>query len=94
METLKTITFLENNNKTFNKTNFNSNKVQISQKIKNQNNINIEKYILKYFVYGFQNILLKYNKDFLTNTGIDEIKIISEYWVKLDINKNNSCFSF
>ena len=76
---MKTITFLENNNKTFNKTNFNSNKVQISQKIKNQNNINIEKYILKYFVYGFQNILLKYNKDFLTNTGIDEIKIISEY---------------
>ena len=86
LETLKSITYLENNDERFNETNFSKNKVQISQKIKNskKNDISKEEYILKYFVYGFQNILPKNNKDFLANIEINEIKNISESLLKPD----------
>ena len=84
LETLKSITFLENNDQRFNEADYKNNTYQIIQKIKNPNYKDTEKYILKYIVYGFQNILPKNYKDFLTNIGIDEIKNISKSLLKPD----------
>ena len=84
LKTFKKTTFLENNDKRFNETNFKTNIDEVNQKIKNPNYFSREKYILKYFIYGFQNILPKYKNDFLTNIKIDEIKNISESLLKPD----------
>ena len=84
LKTFKNITFLENDDKRFNETNFKTNIDEVNQKIKNQNYFSIEKYILKYFIYGVENILPKYKNDFLTNIKIDEIKNISESLLKPD----------
>ena len=84
LETLKRITFLENNDQRFNEADYKNNTYQIIQKIKNLNYKDIEKYILKYIVYGFKNILPKNYKDFLCNIGIDEIKNISKSLLKPD----------
>ena len=84
LETLKSITFLENNDKRFNEDKVKNITAQTIQKIKNPGNINIEDYILKYFIYGFQNLLPKNNNNFLNNIEIDEIKNISESLLKPD----------
>ena len=84
LETLKSITFLESNDKRFNEDNIKNILSQIIQKIKNPDDISSEEYILKYFIYGFQNLLPKNNNDFLNNIEIDVLKNISESLLKPD----------